>query len=53
MQKNIRFPVSLWERVEDVLGDRPKSEFIREAVEEKLRPLEVEKRLRALEGRDA
>ena len=58
VQKNIRVRESLWTRVEAVVGPRKVSDFIRDAVEEKLKPIETElrlkqheERLQALEGR--
>jgi predicted DNA-binding protein len=53
VQKNIRFPVSLWERLEKLTTTGKRSDFIREAVEEKLKPLELEARLKALEEKVA
>lgn len=51
VQKNIRFPEELWERLEAVTNERERSAFIRAAIEEKLEPLEVRKRLEVLEKR--
>ncbi len=50
VQKNIRFPQDLWTRLDRAVP-KDKSEFIRQAVEEKLRPMEIEARLRTLEER--
>ena len=51
IQKNIRIRASLWRRIEAAAGKRGASEFIREAIEQRLRPIEVERRLERLESR--
>lgn len=51
-QKNIRFPNSLWERVEAATTDEyTASDFVRDATAEKLDRIEAQERIQRLEQR--
>jgi hypothetical protein len=48
IQKNIRLPQGLWERIETIAGKGRVTEFIRTSCEERLRPIELERTVERL-----
>lgn len=48
IQKNIRLPQGLWERIEAIAGKGHVTEFIRTSCEERLKPIELERTVERL-----